>query len=98
MAQSCSFTAELWRWHSEGGWFFVTLTPDAAAAVRERPRPARGFGSVRVRATIGETSFQTSVFPDSQSGSYLLPVKKQVRRAEGCGEGDPVDVRLEILE
>lgn len=98
MVDTCRFTAELWQWQAEGGWFFVTLTPEAAALVRERPRPPRGFGSVRVRATIGDSSWETSVFPDSTSGSYLLPVKKEVRSAEGVDEGDPVEVRLAILE
>ena len=98
MAQTCRFTADLWQWQAQGGWFFVTLTREASAVVRERPRPPRGFGSVRVRATIGGSSWETSVFPDSRSGSFLLPVKKEVRASEDVGEGDPVDLRLEILE
>jgi uncharacterized protein DUF1905 len=98
MGESCSFTAALWPWKPEGGWFFVTLPPDAAEAVRERPRPPRGFGSVRVRAAIGATTWTTSVFPDSGSGSYVLPVKKAVRRAEGLDDGDEVQVELDLLE
>jgi hypothetical protein len=62
------------------------------------PRPPRGFGSVRVRATVGGTTWTTSVFPDSTRGAYVLPVKKAVRRAEGLDEGDPADVVLEVLE
>ena len=98
MGESCSFTAALWPWKPEGGWFFVTLPPDAAEAVRERPRPPRGFGSVRVRAAIGATTWTTSVFPDSGSSSYVLPVKKGVRRAEGLEDGDEVQVELDLLE
>jgi len=51
-----------------------------------------------VRATVGETSWTTSVFPDSESGRYVLPVKKAVRSAEDVDEGDTVDVILEVLE
>ncbi len=98
MGATCRFTAELWPWKTEGGWYFVTLPRDAAEAVREQPRPPRGFGSVRVRATIGATTWTTSVFPDSGSGSYVLPVKKSVRTAEGLDDGDPVDVQLDVLE
>jgi len=98
MGATCHFTAELWPWKPEGGWYFVTLTPAAAEVVRERPRPPRGFGSVRVRATVGTTSWNTSVFPDSSSGSFVLPVKKAVRHAEGLGDGDPVEVVLDVLE
>jgi hypothetical protein len=93
-----TFTAELWRWEAQSGWFFVTVDPAASAAIRERPRPPRGFGSVRVRATVGGSTWATSVFPDASRGAYVLPMKKAVRRAEGLDEGDPADVRLEVLE
>jgi hypothetical protein len=53
---------------------------------------------VRVRAAIGATTWTTSVFPDSGSGSYVLPVNKAVRRAEGLDEGDDVQVELDLLE
>jgi hypothetical protein len=98
MGESCRFTARLWPWKPEGGWFFVTLPAEAAAVVRERPRAPRGFGSVRVRAVIGATTWTTSVFPDSGSGSYVLPVKKAVRQAEQLDDGDEVQVELDLLE
>jgi uncharacterized protein DUF1905 len=98
MSEHCRFSAALWRWKAQSGWFFVTLDEDASGLVRERPRPPRGFGSVRVRATLGETSWVTSVFPDSESGRYVLPVKKAVRAAEDVDEGDTLEVRLELLE
>jgi hypothetical protein len=40
----------------------------------ERHGLRRGFGSVRVRATIGSSTRTTPIFPGSQSG-YVLPVK-----------------------
>jgi hypothetical protein len=98
MGATCRFTAELWPWKPDGGWYFLTLPAGAAEVVREHPRPPRGFGSVRVRATVGSTTWATSVFPDSGSGSYVLPVKKAVRRAEGLEDGDPVEVDLDVLE
>ena len=47
----------------------------------------RGFGSARITATIGETRWQTSVFPHKASGGWFLPVKAAVRKAEGLVEG-----------
>ena len=96
--ESVRFTAELWRWKAQSGWFFVTLSAEASELVREVPRPPRGFGSVRVRVTVGDTAWKTSVFPDAESGRYVLPVKQAVRRAEELDEGEPVEVRLDILE
>ncbi len=95
---TCRFTADLWRWEAQEGWFFVTVPVEESARIRERPRPPRGFGSVRVRVTIGRSTWSTSVFPDATRGAYVLPVKKSVRRAEDLGEGDPAEVLLEVLE
>jgi hypothetical protein len=92
------FTAPLWEWDAQGGWFFVTLPEEAADDIREVPRMPRGFGSVRVRVTVGSTTWSTSVFPDSKLGSYVLPVKKSVRTAEGLDAGGDVLVELEVVD
>ncbi|SFN81968.1 DUF1905 domain-containing protein [Mycetocola miduiensis] len=93
-----SFTAPLWEWDARAAWYFVTVPAEQSDDVRDRPRMPRGFGAVKVRATVGGSTWDTSVFPDSSAGSYILPVKKAVREAEGIGEGDPVEVRLQLLE
>lgn len=59
--------------------------------------PRRGFGSIRVEARIGDTTWHTSLFPDSKSGSLLLPVKKQVRLAEDIEPGSTCEVALRLI-
>jgi hypothetical protein len=98
-----TFDAELWRWSArrDESWTFVTLPADASEEIRERAAargPRRGFGSVRVRAAIGATSWSTSIFPDSARGSYVLPVKRAVRRAEALEVGDPATVTVELVD
>ena len=91
-----TFTAELWL-HSEmpGAWYFLTLPADAADEIKARHAgERRGFGSVRVLATIGETSWETSIFPDTKTSSYLLPVKATVRRKAGIDAGDKVETTI----
>ena len=56
---------------------------------------SRGWGSLKVVATIGESRWSTSVFPSKDSG-WILPVKAAVRKAEGLGVGDAVEVTLEF--
>ena len=91
------FTGELWE-YDEGGWHFVSMPVDDSEDLKARTaHQRRGFGSLKVRATIGGSTWETSVFP-SASGSYLLPVKKPVRRAEGLEAGDVVEVELELLD
>lgn len=97
MTPSYSFRAELWHYPGESGWHFLTLPPDVADDLREEAAAFRkGFGSVRVSAEISGHAWQTSVFPDSKSGSYLLPVRKAVRTAAGISAGDEVAVQLEF--
>ena len=104
MSERLTFTAVLWRWTARedsadtGAWSFVTLPADVAEEVRHRSGEPRGFGSVRVRVEVGATSWDTSVFPDKQSGSFVLPVKKAVRAAAGVGEGDELTVTLVVRE
>ena len=98
MGWSCEFEAALWEWESssEGtAWFFITVPEDETDEIRIHAGPPRGFGSVRVEATIGTTTWRTSVFPGS--GGYALPVKKAVRRAESHQPGDTARVTLELV-
>lgn len=91
------FTASLWEWQAQGGWYFVTVPEEASADIRDLPRMPRGFGAVRVRVTVGGSTWMTSVFPDSARGAYVLPVKKPVRVAEQLAEGEELRVLLEVI-
>jgi hypothetical protein len=105
MGEAWTFTAPLWRWSAKqesadpGSWSFVTLPVEVADDVRDSlTAPHRGFGSVKVVVEVGESRWSTSVFPDKESGSYVLPVKQAVRRSAGLEEGDPVTVTLTLAE
>lgn len=90
------FKAKLWIYSGQGAWHFVTLPRTAAKTLREDAPMRRGFGSVKVSARIGKTVWKTSVFPDSKSKSFLLPVKADVRKKESLREGTAVSVELEV--
>jgi len=93
------FTAEVWLWDARDAWHFITVPHEESEVIRSVGELlARGFGSVRVAAMIGSTRWQTSVFPQKSDGTYVLPLKKQVRTAEGIAVGDEVDVHLELLD
>jgi len=91
------FTAPLWRYPGADGWHFVSLPPEISTDITDISTGIRrGFGSVRVAVTVGSTSWRTSIFPDSKTGAYLLPVKKAVRVAERLEVGDQIKAQLEI--
>ena len=80
-------------------WFFVSLPEDVADDIEaEHGHRARGFGSVRVEVSTGSTTWTTSVFPDTKRGTYVLPVKQPVRRAEGLLAGSRVQWHLTVIE
>jgi hypothetical protein len=95
-----AFEAELWLWDARrnDAWVFVTLPSSDSEEIRDLAGGQhRGFGSVRVRATIGASTWTTSIFPDSQVG-YVLPVKRPVRVAERLDVGDVAAVTLELVD
>lgn len=104
MTETLAHCGAVWRWQGggNGSWFFLTLDGAAgealsATALMRRLESGRrpGWGSLRVTATIGDSRWQTSVFPDKARG-WLLPLRKSVRDAQGLCEGAAAQVTLEF--
>jgi len=87
---------KLWLYAGPGGWHFLTLPKPLAKQIKFAAEMKNAWGSVRVRAKIGRTAWATSLFPDSKAGSYLLPVKADVRRKEDLAAGGTVALTLEL--
>jgi hypothetical protein len=96
---SYDFSATLWLHDGDAGWHFVTLPEHVADEIEDLTEGnRRGFGSVRVKVTIGATTWCTSIFPDTKARSFVLPVKKAVRTGEDIADGDQVAVTLAVLD
>lgn len=94
-----SFTAKVWLYSGEAAWHFISLPKKEAAVLSamQKGKQRRGWGAIKVRVTIGATTWETSIFPDSKRGTYLLPLKAKVRRAEKIEEGSKVLVTLKTI-
>ena len=94
------FRGDLWEHPSAspGSWHFVTIPSGLADDIIGEAGQRNSFGSIRVEATIGATTWRTSLFPDKAQRSLLLPVKQQVRSAEGLSDGSPCQVGLSIVD
>ena len=107
MSERLTHTGEVWLWTSAtsaGSWHFLSIDGAAgeAIAAHEAIRRlefgrGRGFGSVKVRARVGESVWNTSVFPSSEAGGFILPLKAAIRKAEGIAQGSEVTAELELL-
>lgn len=98
---SFDFVAECWLWNAEkASWHFISLPKDKSEEIqffdKHMHEKRRGWGAVRVLATIGSTSWETSIFPSSEIGAYILPIKADVRKKEKINAGKSVNVQLKI--
>ena len=93
------FKAKLWEWQGQGAWCFVSLPKEYYDEIRAiSSSPKRGFGSVKIEASIGVTLWKTSIFPDTKLGTYLLPIKKAIRTAENLNVGSVVHIKVRIID
>ena len=92
------FTAQVWEHDGPAAWYFLSLPEPIADDIEEfYGDHAAGFGSLKVEVTIGSTTWRTSIFPDSKQGTYVLPVKQQVRKAERLTDGSTASVVLRVV-
>lgn len=77
---------------------FISVPAELAGEIKAHSiLVRRGFGSVKVEATVHDFTWRTSVFPSKDTGGYFLPVKMEVLRNTGIVRGDDVTVELELL-
>jgi hypothetical protein len=89
------FSGEIFFWRGPSPWHFVTVPEDEAEELAASSSfTSYGWGCIPVAARIGETDWTTSLFP--KDGSYIVPVKASVRRAEQLDVGDTVTVTLAV--
>jgi hypothetical protein len=104
-------TNTLWLWTTNkapASWHFITIDGEVGDAIKvtsimrqlETGR-RKGWGSIKVNATIGDTSWATSIFPCARRYLHLtrrsasvqanpLPILLIARWPIGCGVRIPV--------
>lgn len=92
-----SFQSKVWRYREFGGWHFVNVPKEISFEIKERfgTTKRRGWGSIPITATLGKTTWDTSIFPSKQ-GEYLLALKQAVREKEAIQEDDLREIIIEI--
>ncbi len=92
-----SFQAKVWKHPSKSAWFFVTLPKELSKTIRlDHGFSEEGWGRLKTTSQIGPTKWNTSMWFDTKHGSYLLPIKSEIRKKEKLGTDSLVKVQLQI--
>jgi hypothetical protein len=99
MVKTFTIKAKVWVFAGKAAWSFVTLPKKDTEDIRFLfAHVKRGWGSLPVVVTVGKTTWKTSIFPDKDSRSYVLPLKAEVRKKENIKKGDMLSLSLEIKD
>jgi hypothetical protein len=89
--------SKVWLYSGASAWHFITIPKKESENIKKIfGKSARGWGSIPVKVTLGKTSWRTSIFPDRKSGTYMLPLKSEIRKKEEILAEDNVKFILEI--
>ncbi len=89
------FSGEIWYWRGPAPFYFVTVPAEPSDALKAMLKVLTyGWGMIPARVQIGQTKWETALFP--KDGSYIVPLKDSVRKAEGLENGETVTVRLQV--
>ena len=89
--------AKVWIYPGNSAWHFVTVDKKNSLKVKKHQegKLRRGWGAVKVSVTLGKSRWSTSIFP-VKDGSYLLPIKSEIRKKEDVFDTDTVHIRLTL--
>ena len=89
------FNAEIWYWRGPAPFYFVTVPMEQGAELKAISNIVTyGWGMIPAEVRIGKTKWKTALF--AKNGSYVVPLKAAVRKAEKLDEGDVVTVQLKV--
>lgn len=90
------FSGTIFEWRGPAPHHFIDVPDEECADISELAAEVTyGWGMIPVRLRLGESEWETSLWP--RNGRYVVPLKLAVRRAEGVGTGDTVAIGLAVV-
>jgi hypothetical protein len=97
MTKEYTLKEKVWLYPGKAGWFFITIPTHITKDIDYFfSQEKKGWGSLRVTACSGETTWKTSIFPDNKTQTYLLPLKAEVRKKEQIKDNDTIQLSIEL--
>lgn len=98
MSNTFKIKAKVWKWPGLAGWHFVYVEKETQKKIdkyiiKNKIRKYRN-GLMKIKAKVGETSWDTTLFPSKKEKCYMLSIKAKVRKLEGIFDSDTI--RLEF--
>ncbi|ANE43160.1 DUF1905 domain-containing protein [Deinococcus puniceus] len=89
------FSGSIWFWRGPAPWYFISVPTEQSAEIKAASRfVTYGWGMIPVQAQIGDTAWRTSLFYKDEH--YVIPIRANVRKAEGLEEGEEVTVQMTL--
>jgi hypothetical protein len=89
------FEAEVFEWRGPAPFFFAATPAEVTIEIDDlKHELTYGWGMIPATVTIGSTTVKTALTP--KNGSYYVPLKDSLRRANAIALGDRVRISLRI--
>jgi hypothetical protein len=99
MDQKYKFSATVWKYPGKGGWYFASLPKTVAKKIRQNHGlDEEGWGRLKTQVSLGDTTWNTSIWFDSKLDTYVLPIKADIRKKERIRRESKIQATLYFTE
>ncbi len=93
-----TFSSKVWLYPGHVGWHFANVPKKETSEIRTLFHGLqRGWSSFPVEVKVGKSVWQTSIFFDKKSETFLLPLKKEIRVKEEILCDDILNISITLL-
>ncbi|HLL60931.1 MAG TPA: DUF1905 domain-containing protein [Candidatus Nitrosocosmicus sp.] len=86
-----SVTDKLEMFEPPAAWTYIPIPSDKIPHVRPG-----GWGSIPIMATVGESTWKTSLFPLKNRG-YFIPIKQMILKKEKLEAGELITIKYSSI-
>lgn len=89
------FKAKVWQHNSTGGWYFVSLPKEMAKEIRSQLKwQEEGWGRLKAKAELKTIQWETAIWFDTKSDTYILPLKADIRKKVKVNLNDILEITV----